>query len=287
MESPRAAVIFVLGSLLVAGCAAAAPPEDQGDSGESSDALSAPCKLSRAQILGSVSGGRLDAIQRGFGWLDARVPYSQSRSYGGYRTDCSGFVSMCWNLGTSQTTATFAAGASSSALASYSSLQPADALVHRSGGSGHIVLFVGWNDSAHASACVLEEASTASDMQFRTFSVSYLKGAGYKAIRADDLAASSSTPTPPSAPTPPSTPSSPGEPPTTPPDADDPSPPSPTPATPPADPTGGGCYSPTMGQTMPEGACVQSAADEVTEQCHNGLWYRGVSGGDGPFGACQ
>jgi hypothetical protein len=42
-----------------------------------------------------------------------------------------------------------------------------------------------------------------------------------------------------------------------------------------------------MGQTMPEGACVQSAADEVTEQCHNGLWYRGVSGGDGPFGACQ
>ena len=279
MVSSRASVIVALGSLLVAGCAAAVP-EEQGDSGETSEALTAPCKNSRAQILGSVSGGRLNAIERGFTWLDARVPYSQSRSHGGYRTDCSGFVSMCWELGTSQTTATFAAGASSSTLSSYESLQPADALVRRSGGSGHIVLFLGWNDSSHASACVLAEASTATDMEFRTLSVSYLKGAGFKAIRADALAAS------PSAPTTPTTLSSPGQPPATPTSpADDTDPPTPTP--PPDDTTGTAtCYSPTMGKSMTEGACVRSGADGVTEQCHDGHWYRGVSNGEGPYGAC-
>ena len=57
--------------------------------------------------------------------------------------------------------------------------------------------------------------------------------------------------------------------------------PTPTPA-----PTGG-CYSNTLGKTMPEGACVLSAGDGVTQQCHNGLWYRGVSGGVGPYGACK
>lgn len=48
-----------------------------------------------------------------------------------------------------------------------------------------------------------------------------------------------------------------------------------------------GCYSNTLGKTVPEGACVLSAADGVTEQCHDGLWYRGVSGSTGPYGACQ
>ena len=57
-------------------------------------------------------------------------------------------------------------------------------------------------------------------------------------------------------------------------------------ATPTPTPTGG-CYSNTLGKTMPEGACVFSAGDGVTQQCHNGLWYRGVSGGTGPYGACK
>lgn len=49
----------------------------------------------------------------------------------------------------------------------------------------------------------------------------------------------------------------------------------------------GGCYSNTLGKTMPEGSCVLSAGDGVKEQCHNGLWYRGVSGTTGPYGACK
>lgn len=49
----------------------------------------------------------------------------------------------------------------------------------------------------------------------------------------------------------------------------------------------GGCYSNTLGKTVVEGACVLSSGDGVTEQCHAGLWYRGVSGGTGPYGACK
>jgi len=49
----------------------------------------------------------------------------------------------------------------------------------------------------------------------------------------------------------------------------------------------GSCYSNTLGKTMPEGACVLSAGDGVKEQCHAGLWYRGVSGTTGPYGACK
>ena len=86
------------------------------------------------------------------------------------------------------TTADFSTGGGQSGpIGSYSKLLPGDALVHRSNGSGHIVLFLGWNDAAHSAACVLEQASTASDMQFRARSASSLTAGGYKAIRADKL----------------------------------------------------------------------------------------------------
>jgi hypothetical protein len=73
-------------------------------------------------------------------------------------------------------------------------------------------------------------------------------------------------------------------PPPTPTPADPPDPDDPTP--PPAPAPGGGCWSPTMNSTMEAGACVQSVADDVFYQCHDGLWYRGVANGKGPHGAC-
>jgi hypothetical protein len=173
------------------GCSAATADDgDEGDvggeTGSSADELSTACSISRSQILASVSGGRRTAIERGFRWYDAGVSYSQSRSYQGYRTDCSGFVSMCWQLGTSYTTLDFSnGGGESEKLASYESMLPGDAIVRRSNGAGHIVLFLGWNDRAHSSACVLEQASTALDMEFRARTTSSLQSSGYRAIRAD------------------------------------------------------------------------------------------------------
>lgn len=186
----RSLLVLPLVSLLaLAACTSEVAAVD-GDTGETEAAISTTsCKLSRQSILAKATGGRRTAIERGFGWFDSQVPYSQSAYHAGYRTDCSGFISMCWQLGTSYTTADFISGGGKSGpIGSYDKLVPGDALVHRSGGSGHIVLFLGWNDSAHTAACVLEQASTASDMQFRARTTSSLRAGGYKAIRADKLA---------------------------------------------------------------------------------------------------
>lgn len=188
--------LLLLSTLLAAlAVACAAPTVDEGDPGEDlgeSESLAVGggrCSLSQQTILASVSGGRRTAIARGFEWLADGVPYSQSRYHESYRTDCSGFVSMCWQLGESYTTADFAGSSSKwKALGSYESLVPGDALVRRASGSGHIVLFVGWDDASHKGACVLEEASTASDMQFRVRTVASLKSGGFKAIAAAKLA---------------------------------------------------------------------------------------------------
>lgn len=188
-------LLAILGSLFVlttaSGCITDATDEEDSDVGdeptaETSDALGAACTKSRATILASVSGGRKTAISRAFGWYDANVAYSQSRSHGGYRTDCSGFISMAWDLGTSYTTASFADGsAESGPIGAYGNLLPGDALVRRANGKGHIVMFLGWNDSAQTSACVIEQNSTKLDMEFGTRTVSSMKNSGYKAIRAD------------------------------------------------------------------------------------------------------
>jgi hypothetical protein len=60
----------------------------------------------------------------------------------------------------------------------------------------------------------------------------------------------------------------------------------PLPPAKPADAGGSGCWSPTMNKTMEQGSCVQSSADDVMYQCHDGLWYRNVVNGKGRYGAC-
>lgn len=185
-----AALLFAL-SITTTGCLADVA-DDEGDVGddemteEGAEALSRGCARSREAILASVSGARRDAVARGFRWLDANVPYSQTRSHAGYRTDCSGFVSMCWSLGRSYTTADFATGGGASfPLSSYAELVAGDALVRRANGRGHIVVFLGWNDAAKSSACVLEQNGTALDMEFGARTVPSLRASGFRAIRAD------------------------------------------------------------------------------------------------------
>jgi hypothetical protein len=167
------------------GCASetAADGDDSGDEPVSSvsDALTA-CQLTRAKILSSVSGARRTAIERGFTWLDEDVYYSQASSYKGYRRDCSGFISMCWQLGQSYTTASFIGdGAAWDRLSSFDSLKPGDALVRWSNDAGHIVMFLGWNPGGQ-SACVLEMASMEADMEYGARSRSSLTSSGYRPI---------------------------------------------------------------------------------------------------------
>ncbi|MBX3202182.1 MAG: hypothetical protein KF894_28895 [Labilithrix sp.] len=176
-------------TLLLTTAACAVPGADEEDrASATSDLVNggdySACSLSRSSILASTSPARQRAIQRGFAWLDTNVQYSQSASHQGYRTDCSGFVSMCWELGSSPNTASFMAGSGKATqLRSFDDLIPGDAFIR----SGHAALFLGWEDDARTSACIIELASTASDMKFRSRKTSALQSSGTKAFRADYL----------------------------------------------------------------------------------------------------
>jgi hypothetical protein len=82
--------------------------------------------------------------------VDKPVPYSQLKYYAGYRTDCSGYVSMCWATGTSWSTSTFFAVTHK---ISVSQLKPGDAMLKK---GYHIRLFYGWADDAHTSYIAYE-----------------------------------------------------------------------------------------------------------------------------------
>ncbi len=104
-------------------------------------------------------------MTRAQSWVDAQVPYSETayytNQYGQYRTDCSGFVSMAWNLVGSETTYTLDPGLSSwthkTTPISWAALRPGDALVIDSGTEHHMSLFVQWNDQAETSFDIMEE----------------------------------------------------------------------------------------------------------------------------------
>jgi hypothetical protein len=224
------------------------PSGDEGDdnigdvSRNVSQGFAAGCGSNRDELLAAVRGTERETIlQRGFDWLDKGVPYSQSDSFEGYRTDCSGFVSMAWGLGTSQTTSSFGSGEDCTELSSESELLPGDAL-NKAG--RHVVLFLGKQGDSY---CVLEQASSASDMQFRLRNLD-----GYTPIRrANDPGGiggggGGSDPTP---------------------SADS------------------GCRSKTINKTVDKGVCVQSRSDDQWYQCVGSIW-RKASETEGPAGEC-
>lgn len=85
-------------------------------------------------------------MQKAQSWVSKNVPYSQQGSYDGYRTDCSGFVSMCWGL--SKPGLTTYTLPNVSIRIKKEDLQNGDAIVCP---SNHVVLFAGWTDNSKSS----------------------------------------------------------------------------------------------------------------------------------------
>src|SRR4051812_33452029 len=109
----------------------------------------------QASAASSVDGPitRSEVLARAQYWVDKHVPYSQSvyapdPQGRGYRSDCSGYVSMAWHLGTSLVTQTLP---QVSTQISYDDLLPGDALDRE---DEHVVLFDHWVDSKHTTAQV-------------------------------------------------------------------------------------------------------------------------------------
>ncbi|MFD3741736.1 peptidoglycan-binding protein [Streptomyces sp. NPDC058629] len=103
---------------------------------------------------------RAEIINRAKTWVDAKVPYSMEKYWSdGYRQDCSGYVSMAWNLGTNEWTGSLASYGTRIARAD---LQPGDMLLFHnpadpSKGS-HVTLFGGWTDYTRTHYVAYEQA---------------------------------------------------------------------------------------------------------------------------------
>lgn len=98
--------------------------------------------------LGTLSRFRRQILARAEHWVAQRVPYNQGAWHEGYRTDCSGFVSMCWGLRDSLVTSTMPQIAHRLAK---EDLRAGDVLLNTNVATGHVIVFDRWADYAHNS----------------------------------------------------------------------------------------------------------------------------------------
>lgn len=145
---------------------------------------------------------RSQAVARAQDWVNKAVPYSpngrtspygwwsDTETGGRYRQDCSGLVSMAWQLPDSLTTNSLP---DVSTRISIDSLQPGDALNNI---TTHTVLFTGWADSSHYTANIIEEWGRSGPTRARTMDRSEMSSRGFLAYRYDQIAADAPAPGP-------------------------------------------------------------------------------------------
>ncbi|MEU9373151.1 peptidoglycan-binding protein [Streptomyces sp. NPDC048255] len=102
---------------------------------------------------------RATIVNRAKLWLDAQVPYSMSDYWtDGYRQDCSGYVSMVWNLGTNEWTGSLDRFATK---ITKEELLPGDMLLFHNPANptngSHVVIFGGWVDETHTHYVAYEQ----------------------------------------------------------------------------------------------------------------------------------
>src|SRR5437588_4056863 len=97
-------------------------------------------------------------IQRAKTWTTPPVPYSTEQYHDGYRTDCSGYVSMAWNLSLSRTTHTLVDVCSRNPIGE-DDLRPGDVLIKNTSDPlrSHVVIFAGWADANHTAYRAYEQ----------------------------------------------------------------------------------------------------------------------------------
>ncbi len=102
---------------------------------------------------------RAEIINRAKKWLAAKVPYSMEAYWSdGYRQDCSGYVSMAWNLVGNEWTGSLHQFGT---RITREELQPGDMLLFHNPANptkgSHVTLFGGWTDYTHTSYVAYEQ----------------------------------------------------------------------------------------------------------------------------------
>ncbi|MFE7948971.1 peptidoglycan-binding protein [Streptomyces sp. NPDC057426] len=102
---------------------------------------------------------RTEIINRAKRWVNAQVPYSMERYWSdGYRQDCSGYVSMVWNLRANEWTGSLDRFGERIDRAD---LQAGDILLFHNPANpakgSHVTVFGGWTDYTHTSYIAYEQ----------------------------------------------------------------------------------------------------------------------------------
>ncbi|WP_394613202.1 hypothetical protein JNUCC0626_25035 [Lentzea sp. JNUCC 0626] len=147
--------------------------------GQGTDSGLAVSALSASAVNEAIT--RAEVIDRAKSWLTAinngPVPYDMNGSFGGYRSDCSGFVSMAWKLGGSLTTVTIPGVSSRIAK---DDLMPGDVLGNlgpgTGGAAGHVVLFEAWANEARTRYIGIEQAGSPGHTVRREIPYPYFSG---------------------------------------------------------------------------------------------------------------
>jgi len=236
------------------------PPEFDDAIGEYADEVRISACTASA-IRGGTPAERRAIIDRALDWVARGVMYSQTPQSreGGYRTDCSGLVSMAWGLGPpGNTTHSFAGGPwdnGKSRRINWNELQPGDAL---NSPQHHIMLFAGWLDENQTRFCTIEEYNWGRPASILHHTIhDTTRGQPFRAAYIPCRFTR----------TPPGSTATPGGGGTSP-------------------SMGSSCYSQTLSRSMPSRSCVESRFDRTWYQCNNGAWQRGGPS-MGPAGACS
>lgn len=102
---------------------------------------------------------RAEIINRAKLWVTAQVPYSMEKYWtDGYRQDCSGYISMAWNLRSNEWTGSLDRFAD---RIDRTELQPGDILLFHNPANptrgSHVTIFGGWTDYTHTSYVAYEQ----------------------------------------------------------------------------------------------------------------------------------
>jgi hypothetical protein len=142
------------------------PDNEQGSRGAlHGRPLPGPAGTPAAPVIGEIT--RAEIMSRAKKWIDAKVPYSMSTYWSdGYRQDCSGYVSMAWNLTTNEWTGSLASFATKITRAE---LQPGDILLFHNPDNpttgSHVTIFGGWTDSSRTYYTAYEQTKPNARMQ--------------------------------------------------------------------------------------------------------------------------
>ena len=173
VESVRPAIRTTLVGLAVLSAVTMALVTGSAPAGAEGSGLGQPRAAIVAADVDPVTAS--EVIARATGWTTVDVPYSQTTWYQGYRTDCSGFVSMTWALTSggqplSLVTQTLPNVATQ---IPFSQLMPGDTLIFNSTADpqdgSHAELFGGWVNSSEQYFYVYQESGGGATVSIASF----------------------------------------------------------------------------------------------------------------------